>query len=93
MSQKRIQAESDLCLQLYKIIRVKNYLYPFPPKKEFKLKVYYIPQFNRKQTTYSDKQNVKKKAYVPRHDGKLLKMRPRVVLKKLNIVKISLYKK
>ena len=40
----------------------------------------------RNQTAYSDMQNV------PRHDKKL-KMRPQVLLKKLNIVKIPLYKR
>ena len=44
----------------------------------------------RNQFAYSVKQNVKKKAYLPQHDEKLHKMIPRVVLKKLNIVKIPL---
>ena len=35
----------------------------------------------------------KKKACVPRHDEKLLEMRPRVVLKKLNIVKSAFCRK
>ena len=93
-------------LQLYKKIPVKKYLHhPFLQEKEIKLEVFCIPQptpsfrgktFPFKKKTLVKKQTVKKKkayAYVPRHDEKLLKMRPRVVLKKINIVKIPLYKK
>ena len=82
-------------LQLYKKIPVKKYLHhPFLQEKEIKLEVFCIPQptpsFRGKKKTVKKK---KAYAYVPRHDEKLLKMRPRVVLKKINIVKIPLYKK
>ena len=85
---KRIRVRSDLYPQS-NIIKKE----PTPSFREEKTLPFKKRRHVRNQFTYSNKQNVKKKAYVPRHDEKLLKMTPRVVLKKLNIVKIPLYKR
>ena len=91
--QKRIRVRSDLYPPLQKRIRVRSDLYPQSNKIRVRSDLY--PQYNeirvrkdlypplQNQTTYSEKQNVKKKAHVSSHDEKLLKLRPRVIFKKI----------